>query len=166
MVLAYLLAITTLSVGAGRLGDLLGRRRLLLAGLLLFTGASLLWPGTFARLADRRPHPAGAGGGDDDDPGDGADRRDRAAGKSGSAMGLLGTLSAIGTALGPSLGGLLLAGPGWRALFLVGSPLGLLALVLAWRHLPAERAGTAGVARFDLPGTLLLALTLAAYALA
>src|SRR3954468_19207681 len=42
IVLAYLLAITTLIVGAGRLGDIVGRRRLLLAGIGLFTAASTL----------------------------------------------------------------------------------------------------------------------------
>ena len=42
VVLAYLLATTTLVVGMGRLGDLLGRRRLLLAGIALFTAASAL----------------------------------------------------------------------------------------------------------------------------
>jgi len=42
IVLAYLLAITTLIVGVGRLGDIVGRRRLLLAGLVLFTAASVL----------------------------------------------------------------------------------------------------------------------------
>jgi MFS family permease len=42
IVLAYLLAITTLVVSAGRLGDIMGRRRLLLAGIFLFTGASVL----------------------------------------------------------------------------------------------------------------------------
>src|SRR5438552_7547412 len=42
IVLAYLLAITTLIVSVGRLGDIVGRRRLLLAGLLLFTAASVL----------------------------------------------------------------------------------------------------------------------------
>src|SRR3954452_21448673 len=41
IVLAYLLAITTLIVGAGRLGDIVGRRRLLLAGIGLFTAASV-----------------------------------------------------------------------------------------------------------------------------
>jgi predicted MFS family arabinose efflux permease len=87
--------------------------------------------------------------------------------KTGSAMGLLGSMSAIGTALGPSLGGVLIAGPGWRSLFLVNLPLGLLALALAWRFLPADRALPAGQRpRFDHAGTLLLALVLAAYALA
>lgn len=42
VVIAYLLAITTLIVSIGRLGDLVGRRRLLLAGIALFTAASLL----------------------------------------------------------------------------------------------------------------------------
>ncbi len=54
-------------------------------------------------------------------------------------MGLLGTMSAIGTALGPSLGGVLIAGLGWRAIFLVNVPLGILAFLLAHRYLPVDR---------------------------
>jgi MFS family permease len=85
----------------------------------------------------------------------------------GRAMGLLGTMSAIGTALGPSLGGVLIAGLGWRAIFLVNVPLGILTFVLAHRTLPDDREGSKNDrAGFDLMGTLLLALTLAAYALA
>jgi MFS family permease len=87
--------------------------------------------------------------------------------RTGSAMGLLGTMSAIGTALGPSLGGVLIAGFGWRAIFLVNAPLGVLTLVLAHRCLPVDRREpTTDRAGFDHVGTLLLALTLAAYALA
>ena len=87
--------------------------------------------------------------------------------RTGSALGLLGSMSAVGTALGPALGGLLVAGPGWRAIFLLQAPLGLLAWGLAGRHLPVAHAKS-GAARpgFDVPGTLLLALALAAYALA
>jgi MFS family permease len=82
-------------------------------------------------------------------------------------MGLLGTMSAIGTALGPSLGGVLIAGIGWRAIFLVNLPLGILTFLLAHRTLPVDRRGPkADRAGFDHLGTLLLALTLAAYALA
>jgi MFS family permease len=82
-------------------------------------------------------------------------------------MGLLGTLSAVGTALGPTLGGVLIATLGWPSIFLVNVPLGILAFALAHRFLPADRPTLrAGPARFDLMGTLLLALTLAAYALA
>jgi predicted MFS family arabinose efflux permease len=87
--------------------------------------------------------------------------------EAGSAMGLLGTMSAIGTALGPSLGGVLIAGPDWRAIFLVNVPLGLLTFLLAHRCLPVDRwAAKTDRVGFDNVGTLLLALTLAAYALA
>jgi MFS family permease len=87
--------------------------------------------------------------------------------KTGRAMGLLGTMSAIGTALGPSIGGLLIAGFGWRAIFLVTVPLGMLTFLLAHRHLPVDRQGAeTDRGGFDTVGTLLLALTLAAFALA
>jgi MFS family permease len=77
--------------------------------------------------------------------------------KTGSAMGLLGTMSAIGTALGPSLGGILIAGFGWQAIFLVNVPLGILTFVLAYRHLPVDTQGSkTDRARFDSLGTLLL----------
>jgi MFS family permease len=87
--------------------------------------------------------------------------------QTGSAMGLLGTMSAIGTALGPSLGGLLIAWLGWRSIFIITVPLGLLTLMLAQRFLPTDtlRANRDWV-DFDRAGTLLLAITLAAYALA
>ncbi len=82
-------------------------------------------------------------------------------------MGLLGTMSALGTALGPSLGGVLIVGFGWPAIFLVNVPLGLMNLLLALRYLPVDRRErTTERAGFDKVGTLLLALTLASYALA
>ena len=88
-------------------------------------------------------------------------------GKIGSAMGLLGTMSAIGTTLGPSLGGVMIVGLGWRSIFLVNVPLGILNFLLAYRHLPVDRREpNANQVSFDKIGTLLLALTLAAYALA
>jgi MFS family permease len=87
--------------------------------------------------------------------------------KTGRAMGLLATMSATGTALGPPLGGALIAAFGWRAIFLVSVPIGVLTLALAFRVLPSGRRGdTAAPPGFDIPGTVLLALTLAAYALA
>lgn len=55
--------------------------------------------------------------------------------KTGGAMGLLGTMSAIGTTLGPSLGGLLISGFGWQTIFLVNVPVGILNLILARRFL-------------------------------
>jgi len=168
IVLAYLLAVTTLIVSVGRLGDIAGRRRLLLAGLLLFTTASVLCgvaPTLWLLIAARAAQGLGAAimmalavalVGETVPPA-----------RTGSAMGLLGTMSAIGTALGPSLGGILIAGPGWRAIFLVNVPLGLLAFLLAYRTLPVDiRKPKTDRAGFDTVGTLLLATTLGAYALA
>ena len=168
VVLAYLLAITTLIVSVGRLGDLTGRRRLLLGGIALFTVASAvcgLAPSLVVLIAARAAQGLGAAilmaltiafvG----------EIVPKA--RTGSAMGLLGTMSAVGTALGPSLGGVLIAGMGWRAIFLVNVPLGIVAFVLARRHLPADRVRRAAARPgFDHAGTLVLAVTLAAYALA
>ncbi|MBV4466812.1 MFS transporter [Pseudomonas sp. SWRI79] len=168
IVLAYLLAITTLIVSVGRLGDLVGRRRLLLAGIGIFTlsslacgvapslgwlvgaravqglGAAIMLALTVAFVGETVPKA-----------------------QTGSAMGLLGTMSAVGTTLGPSLGGLLISGFGWQAIFLLNVPLGVLNIWLAYRYLPAElqRSKSQRVG-FDKAGTLLLALTLGAYALA
>lgn len=168
IVLAYLLATTTVIVSAGRLGDIVGRRRLLMVGMATFGLASIacgLAPSLWVLVASRTIQGVGAAimmaltlafvG--ETVPKE----------STGSAMGLLGTMSAIGTALGPSLGGLVIALLGWRAIFLANAPLALIALVLAARYLPAssrpmfkDRPG------FDARGTTVLALTLAAYALA
>jgi EmrB/QacA subfamily drug resistance transporter len=168
IVLAYLLAITTLIVGTGRLGDVIGRRRLLLAAVLVFTTASLLCgvaPTLELLIASRALQGLGAAGMLALTMAFVAQTVPKA--RTGSAMGLLGTMSAVGTALGPSLGGILIAGFGWRAIFLVNVPLGLLTLFLAHRVLPTDsREAKAGPTGFDCVGTLLLALTLGAYALA
>lgn len=168
VVLAYLLAITCTIVGVGRLGDVLGRRRLLLMGIGVFTGASILCSvaSTLELLiAARALQGLGAAVmmaltlalvGE-------AVPKER----TGRAMGLLGTVSAVGTALGPTLGGGLIAASGWPAIFLVSVPLAAMSFGLAWRYLPVD-VRTANAARppFDTVGVVVLALTLAAYALA
>lgn len=168
IVLAYLLAVTALIVSAGRLGDLTGRRRLLLAGISLFTvasglcglapslpfliaaraaqglGGAVMMALTMAFVAQTVPKE-----------------------KTGSAMGLLGTMSAAGTALGPSVGGLLIQGLGWQSIFLINIPLGVIALILGYHYLPADiRDPEAQRPGFDYSGTVLLASMLIAYALA
>ncbi|MGE8186111.1 MFS transporter [Pseudomonas sp. NPDC086278] len=166
IVLAYLLAVTTVIVSVGRLGDLVGRRRLLLIGIAVFTVASLACGSALALpwlIAARAVQGFGAAimlalsvafvG----------DTVPKA--QTGSAMGLLGTMSAVGTTLGPSLGGLLMHGFGWPSIFLVNVPLGVLGFVLALRCLPADRPVPRRIG-FDGTGTVLLALTLGSYALA
>ena len=168
IVLSYLLAITTLLVSVGRLGDRLGRRRLLMTGIALFTLASLAcgMASTLpALLVARAAQGLGAAimlALSLALVGETVPRE-----QTGRAMGLLGTMSAVGTAFGPTLGGLLVAGFGWRALFLVNVPIGLLNLALVARDLPADRRESRDAhVGLDPAGTALLATTLGAYALA
>lgn len=164
VVIAYLLAVTSSIVAFGRIGDLFGRRRVLGVALTLFGSSSLvcgLAPTLPVLLVARAVQGLGAAGmmaltvafvGD-------IVPKER----TGSAMGMLGTMSSIGTALGPSLGGVIVATLGWRAIFGVHFVLGAIAIVFV-RRLPADR----GAARttFDHVGSLLLAFSLVAYALA
>lgn len=168
VVVAYLLAMTALVVSAGRLGDIIGRRRLMLAGLALFTAASLgcaVAPSLAGLIVGRSLQGAGAAvvmaltmalvG----------EVTPKA--RTGAAMGLLGTTSAIGTTLGPAFGGVLIAAFGWRSMFLINVPLGMIALILAIFTLPKDRRGKAsGNRAFDTGGAILLAGALTAYALA
>ncbi len=170
VVVSYLLVVTALIVGVGRFGDQLGKRRLYLWGLAIFMAASvvcalstslpllivgragqglggaILMALSFAFVGEVFPKE-----------------------RTGFAMGVLSTMVSFGIALGPSLGSLALAAFGWQAVFWVNLPFGLLAFLLVHRYLPdatdAPKRPVAAV-RFDWLGTLLLALTLGAYALA
>lgn len=167
IVLAYLLTITTFVVSAGHLGDWMGRRRLLLSGIILFTLASAacaMAPTLELMIAARVLQGLGAASlmgltmafvGDAVPPA-----------QTGRAMGLLATLSAVGTALGPALGGVLIDAFGWPALFSSMIPLGLLALGLTGRFLPTPALPPPSQRpSFDFWGSLTLALALATYAL-
>lgn len=166
-VISFVLAITSLIVCVGQLADIVGRRRLLLAGIALFTtaaGACAFAPDLGWLIAIRFFQGIGAATmmalsvaliGD-------LTAKDQ----TGRAMGLLGSMSAIGTALGPALGGLLISAFGWPSIFLVNVPLGLGAFALLLCQLPADRgARTARLGDFDISGMVLLALSVAAYAL-
>ncbi|WP_372838158.1 MFS transporter [Phaeovulum sp.] len=166
VVISYLLAVTTLIVGVGRLGDMLGRRRVLLIGIGLFAlasacgalagnlwllvairgaqglGAAIMMALTIASVSDMVPKH-----------------------RTGSAMGLLGTVSAVGTALGPSLGGVLINAFGWPAVFAFMAVAGGAAFVLGYRVFPADVAKAPKQFSFDFLGLAVLALSLGAYAL-
>ena len=168
VVLAYLIAITGTIVAAGRLGDVIGRHRLLLGGITVFTVASVLCslaPSLWWLIGARGLQGVGAAMMMSLTMalvGEAVPKE-----QTGRAMGLLGTLSAVGTALGPTLGGLLIAAGGWEAIFLIKLPLGIATLILAQRCLPADARPVATPrTAFDTTGVVVLALTLASYALA
>ena len=150
VVVAYLAALTISVVIAGRLGDRYGLKPTLVAGLFLFATASLLCavaPSLWLLIGARVLQGIGA-----------AFlmtlsmalmRQTASEARIGRAMGLLGTVSALGTALGPSLGGLLIAVTGWRGIFWAQFPLAVIALILAFTTLPdhhgKEKAPSAGL---------------------
>lgn len=141
VVVAYLAALTVSVLVAGRLGDRRGLKLMLVAGLAVFAVASLLCalaPTLWLLIGARALQGIGA-----------AFlmtlsmalmRQTASEARVGRAMGLLGTVSALGTALGPSLGGLLIPMAGWRGVFWVQVPLAGLALMLAIAMLPADPA--------------------------
>lgn len=147
VVLAYLLSSTLSVVAAGRIADRHGRRPVLMAGVLVFVAGSAacaLAPTLPLLVAARALQGLGAAAmlalavaavGD-------AVPRTQA----GRAMGLIGTVSAAGTALGPGLGAALLAAGGWPAVFWVPLPAALLAFGLVARTLPAGPRRTAAAA--------------------
>lgn len=159
----YGVAYAVLLVLGGRVGDSLGRRRLFLIGMAAFGVTSLacgLAPNAWSLVAARVAQGAASAlmlpqvlatiQATTEGP-----RRAR-------ALSLYGATGGLSMVAGQILGGVLvaadLAGTGWRAVFLVNVPVVLLGLVLAVRTVPDTRAGRpAGV---DVPGTLLLALSL------
>lgn len=141
---AYVLMVGVLPIAMGRLGDIYGRRRVYLVGLLIFilasvacgfaatigqlilfrilqgVGAATMMPGTLAIITQAfPPH------------------------QRGLAIGIWGGVSGIGLIAGPILGGLLVHGDSWRAIFLVNAPIGVLALLMALRFVPESRDETA-----------------------
>jgi EmrB/QacA subfamily drug resistance transporter len=157
----YALTLGLALVPAGRLGDTLGRRRMFLIALSAFVVTSALTGAapTIGLLIAARLVQGVAGGmlvpqnsGLIQELFRGAER--------GRAFGILGATVGLATAAGPVLGGLILAaftGPdGWRWVFYVNVPIGLVALVLAARLVPSTRAGGLREVHLDLAGTLLL----------
>ena len=159
---AYLLASVVTVPVFGRLGDYFGRKRFVIAAVIVFTAASVL-----CGVATSMPFLAiarglqGVGGGmmvgtafasiPDLFP----DPRARVRWQVVMAAGY-----GIGTAAGPSLGGWLSQHFGWRSTFLVNLPVGALALYFIWAHLPAYRRAGGGEVRIDWTGAALVALVL------
>lgn len=159
----YTLAFASLLLFAGGLSDRLGARRLFVTGLVVFTvasalcgaapglgllilarilqgaGAALFMPSSLAILRQAYPDP-----------------RARA-----RAIGIWSALTAVAGASGPLFGGLLVVAFGWRSIFLLNVPVGIVALGMALRFVRASpRSGGGG---FDLPAQLTAAGSLALF---
>jgi EmrB/QacA subfamily drug resistance transporter len=163
---AYLIAFGSLLLLAGRLGDLLGHRRLFLAGTAVFTAASLLaGAATSPALLIAARFLQGVGSAMATPVSLGilvtlfTDPRQRS-----RAIAVFSFTGAAGAAIGQVLGGLLTDALSWHWIFFINLPIGLATLVLAGRTLPATR-GLGLAAGADALGALLVAagLLLAIY---
>ena len=156
----YTLVIACLLMLSGSLADRFGRRRVFQVGLAVFSLGSLacsLAPSLGWLIAFRGLQ---AVGGSMLNPvamsiiaGTFTDRAGRA-----KAIGLWGSVAGLSLASGPVLGGLLVSGIGWRSIFWINVPVGLVAIVLTRRFVPESRAGHPR--RLDPPGQLLVIVLL------
>ena len=164
LITAYLIALAALQPVTGKLGDRLGRRPLVLGGLVAFGLASLgaaLAPSLPVLIAFRGLQ---AVAGAVTLPNGIAIVRDVvAAERRASRFGLIGAATGLAASIGPALGGLVIGAAGWRAVFYVNVPVVALALALAWRSLP-RTVRTEPAGPFDLLGSLLLCGVLAGFA--
>ncbi|BBC94806.1 MFS transporter [Streptomyces griseofuscus] len=155
--LAYLLALVALLVPVGRLADAHGRKLLYLYGFAVFTLASAACgfaPSLGALVAFRVVQAAGAAMMQANSVALVTTSAPRE--RMRSALGVQAAAQALGLALGPTVGGALVSTLGWRWVFWVNVPVGVVALVGGHYLLPRTRARTR-VTRFDWPGLLLLA---------
>ena len=174
--LAYLLVLTALLVPAGRWSDRAGRKLLYLYGFVVFSAASAacgLAPSLGALIALRVVQAGGAALLQANSVAlvvTSVPPRARR-----TALGIQAAAQAVGLACGPVIGGVLVGTVGWRWVFLVNVPVGLLAVVAGWFLLPrTRRSGEPGAARLgaggprsaDLGGMGLLAVSTSAGMLA
>ncbi len=164
---AYILAFAVLLVPMGRFGDLWGRRKLFLAGMVLFTLGSLacgLAPSIYLLIAFRVLQ--GIGGAAMMPSTLSIIATVFAPEKRGAAMGVWGGVSGLASGLGPVLGGIIIqyvtwptVAGSWRWIFLVNIPVGIAGVLLTLRLVPESRNPTA-VESLDLPGVGLLTASL------
>ncbi len=169
VVLGYLLTLATLTLGIGRLGDMVGKKPIYTAGFALFTvgsvlcglapsigfliafrlvqgvGAAMIFALGFAILTEAFPPQ-----------------------ERGKALGIGGSIVSVGIALGPAVGGLIIDALSWRWIFLVNLPVGIVGVWTARQFIPA--VVPPGGERFDFKGaaaffvlllSVMLGLTLA-----
>src|SRR5580693_7761773 len=162
VVSSYLLVLGSLLLVGGRVADVFGRRRVFLAGLVIFTlsslaaglagsadvliaaravqglGAALVMPASLAIIAATF-----------------TDARERTA-----AIGIWGAVSALGLALGPVIGGLVSQHLHWGWIFLINVPVGVVTAVIAIPSIAESHGRTAAGARLDIPGLISSAVAL------
>jgi EmrB/QacA subfamily drug resistance transporter len=160
VVTGYVLSIAVLLLSGGKLGDMYGRRRVFMIGLVIFTtasffcgvagsadlliaarvvqgvGAALMMPATLSIITATFPPE-----------------------ERGAAIGIWAGVSATALAIGPLLGGLIIEHLGWNWIFYINVPIGIIGLATA-RLAIRESRDTSREQRLDLPGLITSAVAL------
>ena len=165
VVLAYLLTLTTLLLGIGRLADMIGKKPLYTVGFVVFTIGSVLCglsPSIEWLIGFRALQAIGSamilalGPAIITEAFPPSER--------GRALGLSGSIVSIGIVVGPTLGGLILSAASWHWIFFVNLPIGVAGTWMVLRFLPSFKPK--GRQSFDVPGALALFAALLALLLA
>lgn len=165
VIVAYLLVVTTLMLGMGRLGDMLGKKPVYMAGFVIFTLGSALCgtaPSVEVLIAYRAIQAIGAA-------------MVMALGAAiiteafppherGQALGIVGTLVSAGVVSGPVLGGLILSHLSWHWIFFVNVPVGILGTFIVLKFIPFIHPPAGQT--FDFPGAISLFISLVSFLLA
>jgi EmrB/QacA subfamily drug resistance transporter len=165
LVTGYLIVLAAMQPTLGKVGDRLGRRRLMLAGLVVFGAASIgaaLAPTLPALIALRLLQAVGAG--ITLPNGVAVIREVIGEERRAAAFGLIASALGIAAAIGPAFGGLIVAAGSWPSVFYANVPVVAAAIVMVWRYVP-RGAGELPRERFDLVGAVLLACGTGAIAL-
>jgi EmrB/QacA subfamily drug resistance transporter len=165
VVLAYLLTVTTLMLGVGRLADIYGKKPIYTTGFIVFTVGSVLCglsPTIYNLIGFRVLQAVGAamimalGMAITTEAFPPSER--------GRALGISGTIVSVGIAVGPTLGGLIVKNLSWHWIFFVNLPVGIIGTWMVVRYVPAFKPP--GGQRFDYPGALTLFASLLSLLLA
>ncbi len=160
VIIAYLVATAAILLTAGRLADMVGRKVVWTAGLIVFTGGSAICgaaPSLGVLIASRALQ--GLGGALIMAVSPAMLTNAFPANERGRALGLNAVIVALGVSVGPTLGGFITAYFSWRWIFYVNVPLGILGVIATLRILTERMRRNPG--RFDPQGALLLAVGLA-----
>lgn len=165
VVMSYLLTTSALLLTAGRLGDMKGHRRTYIAGFFLFTATSIFCglSSSIGQLVFFRVLQA-LGGTFILAAGPAIITDAYPASERGKALGIIAVSVAVGLTAGPFLGGLIVAGLGWRWVFFINVPIGIAAISMSILYLRESRTDKGR--RFDIAGSLTALLALLAILMA
>jgi len=165
VVLAYMLTLCTFMLSIGRLGDMIGKKKLYLAGLVIFTVGSGLCgisPNIYWLIGFRVLQ--AVGGSMLMALGTALVTEAFPSNERGKALGIFGTLVSVGIITGPTIGGLILESLAWHWLFFVNLPVGVAGVIMVSKFVPENQQ--ASKQKFDFKGAGILFVSLVSFLIA